>query len=188
MMLWKQYVVPVTVLGLVQTNTTPVITTLAGELTNLNVRQYDLVTNGQVLGAVMVYDPALTAAEVSRAETETQLFGGRMDIAIDGRRQTIDPDGSSIGRRGHRRHRAIEGVTDGGAGRRRENFHTQKRVGVHSRRRLELRRPGHRRRARQAGFAWRRRIQIARRGGVRPELDDFRLEKERRTGRRVIFQ
>ena len=89
MMLWKQYVVPVTVLGLVQTNTTPVITTLAGELTNLNVRQYDLVTNGQVLGAVMVYDPALTAAEVSRAETETQLFGGRMDIAIDGRRQTI---------------------------------------------------------------------------------------------------
>lgn len=89
MMLWRQYVVPVTVLGMVQTNVTAVISTVPGLLSNVTVKSFDLVTNGQPLATVVVYDPGLVEASVRKVRSEAMVFGERMEINLEGRRQAI---------------------------------------------------------------------------------------------------
>ena len=89
LLLWRQYVVPISVLGLVQTNSVQIVTTQAGLVSNLTVRQFDWVTNGQPLASVVVFDPEVTHAALIKAVSDSQIFGERMDINIDGRRQTI---------------------------------------------------------------------------------------------------
>jgi len=89
LLLWRQYVVPISVLGLVQTNSVQVVTTQAGLVTNMGVQQFDWVTNGQPIASVVVFDPEMTQAALIKAVSDSQIFGERMDINIDGRRQTI---------------------------------------------------------------------------------------------------
>src|ERR1041385_5287058 len=53
---WSTFVQPVSVVGLVETNSIAVITTSAGLLTGLEVNRFDEVTNGQVLGQADKFD------------------------------------------------------------------------------------------------------------------------------------
>src|ERR1051326_4197198 len=89
-MLWTNFVQPVAIVGMVETNAVNIVTTQAGLLTTLAVNRFDDVTNGQVIGEVAPYDPEQLKAELaaiaSTAAVKDAQAGvlewGKLDNAI----------------------------------------------------------------------------------------------------------
>lgn len=88
--MWSNFVQPVTTVGQVETNAVNVITTAAGLLTELTLNRFDEVTNGQVIGKVVLFDDEQINAELAAlasgaalADAKAQLVEwGKLDNAI----------------------------------------------------------------------------------------------------------
>lgn len=74
---WSTFVQPVSVVGLVETNSIAVITTSAGLLTGLEVNRFDEVTNGQVLGQVEMFDRQQIDAQLAALESANTMEKAR---------------------------------------------------------------------------------------------------------------
>ena len=77
---WTSLVVPVSMVGQVETNTVSVITTQAGLLTDLAVNRFDEVTNGQILGFVTPYDSEQIDAQLAAIASGINVLKARMDL------------------------------------------------------------------------------------------------------------
>ncbi len=78
--MWANYLQPVGIVGLVETNAVNVVTTQAGLLTKLELNRFDEVINGQVLCEVAPYDDDQLKAELGAIESSVNLIKARMDL------------------------------------------------------------------------------------------------------------
>src|SRR5260221_5903273 len=78
--MWTNYLQPVGIVGLVETNAVNVVTTSAGLLSKLELNRFDEVTNGQVLCEVVPYDEDQLKAELGAIESSVNLVKARMDL------------------------------------------------------------------------------------------------------------
>ena len=69
-LLWKNFVQPVGIVGLAETNAVNVVSTHDGLLTGLTVRRFQMVTQGQEVGLIANGDPKMLQAQVAVVETE----------------------------------------------------------------------------------------------------------------------
>src|SRR4051812_19237078 len=78
--MWTNFVQPVAIVGLVETNSVNITTTQAGLLTMLAVNRFDEVTNGQILGEVAIYDAEQMQAQFAAIESSVGLVKARMEL------------------------------------------------------------------------------------------------------------
>ena len=78
--MWTNFVQPVSMVGMVETNGVSVVTTQAGLLTDLVVNRFDEVTNGQVLGQVVPYDAEQMEAQLAATASTINVLKARMDL------------------------------------------------------------------------------------------------------------
>jgi len=78
--MWANYLQPVGIVGLVETNAVNVVTVQAGLLSKLDLNRFDVVSNGQVLCEVAPYDEDQLKAELGAIESSVNLVKARMDL------------------------------------------------------------------------------------------------------------
>jgi len=80
-MLWRNYVLPANVVARVEVVQSQIMTSVPGKLVDLRVKQYQRVTKGQVIGALVATNPETTAAEVAAAHADLTVQKAQMIVA-----------------------------------------------------------------------------------------------------------
>lgn len=78
--MWRNYVVPPTVLAEVEPMTANVISTQAGILTTLKVERFQRVTNGQEIGQIVILEPNILTASLGAIQADLNVMRSRMEV------------------------------------------------------------------------------------------------------------
>lgn len=78
--LWKNFVQPVGIVGLAETNAVNIVSTIDGLLGNLNVQRFQMVTQGQVLGTIENVETRLFQAEVAVDQADLEVLRERLMV------------------------------------------------------------------------------------------------------------
>ena len=78
--LWRNYVLPAGMVGMVQTNTVSITFSEPGEITDIFVKPFDTVTNGQPLCVIRPYSPELTRASLDKIAADMNVLRGRLAL------------------------------------------------------------------------------------------------------------
>lgn len=78
--LWKQYILPPTILGEVQATRATIVSAIDGTVADLKVELLQPVTNGQALAVVSALEPDQLEAELAAIEADLRLMQARMDL------------------------------------------------------------------------------------------------------------
>lgn len=78
--LWRSYVLPASIVGMVQTNTVSITYVQPGLITDIFVKPFDIVTNGQPLCVIHPFSPELTRASMDKIAADMNLLRGRLAI------------------------------------------------------------------------------------------------------------
>ena len=79
--LWQNYIIPTNVVAHVEVVQSHIMTSVPGKLVAMNVQQFQRVTKGQVIGAIVATNPETTAAEISAAHADLKVQKTQMVIA-----------------------------------------------------------------------------------------------------------
>src|SRR2546423_191854 len=79
-LMWSNFVQPVSLVGQVETNSVNVVTTQAGLLTELALNRFDEVTNGQIIGQVELFDPEQLKAEIAALESADNVAKAKSEV------------------------------------------------------------------------------------------------------------
>jgi multidrug resistance efflux pump len=79
--LWQNYIIPTNVVAHVEVVQSHVMSSVPGKLVAMNVQQFQRVTKGQVIGAIVATNPETTAAEISAAHADLKVQKTQMVIA-----------------------------------------------------------------------------------------------------------
>ena len=88
--LWRNYVQPTEVLGMVEPNSTVVSTYLPGKLVGLTVKRFQRVKAGEVLGQVITTDPKVVEASLGLIRAQIGLIRSGMEPALGAARADLD--------------------------------------------------------------------------------------------------
>ena len=88
--LWRNYVQPTGVVGMVEPNTTVVTTFRPGKLVGLTVKRFQRVKAGDVLGQVITTDPQVVEASLGVIRAQITLIRSGMAPAIGAARADLD--------------------------------------------------------------------------------------------------
>lgn len=78
--LWRTYVLPASIVGMVQTNTVAILSAEPGVITDLFVKPFETVTNGQPLCVIRPFSPELTRAALDKITADMNVMRGRMAV------------------------------------------------------------------------------------------------------------
>jgi multidrug resistance efflux pump len=87
--LWRNYVQPIGVIGFAETNQVSVTSLTDGIIETLYVDSFQSVTQGQVIAIVTMTSPDLIRAQIVSAQADVQLMGDRMMIDHERVRQNL---------------------------------------------------------------------------------------------------
>ena len=88
--LWKNFVQPVGIVGLAQTNTVNVTCTVDGLIAQLAVEQFQTVTQGQVVAIVQNADADVVQAQSETAIAELEVMRDRIRIGLERAQQNYE--------------------------------------------------------------------------------------------------
>jgi len=77
---WSTLIQPISMVGMVETNTVTVMTAQAGLLTELTLNRFDEVTNGQVIGQIELFDADQIQAELTALGSRAALVGAEAEL------------------------------------------------------------------------------------------------------------
>src|SRR5262245_4788595 len=78
--LWKNYVQPIGVIGFAETNQVSVTSLSDGVIEQLYIESFQMVTQGQSIALVVGTAPDLLRAQVASAQSDLQVLDDRMKI------------------------------------------------------------------------------------------------------------
>jgi multidrug resistance efflux pump len=78
--LWRSYVMPASIVGMVQTNAVSITVAEPGLITDMFVKPFDEVTNGQPLCIVRPFSAELTRASMDKITADMNVLRGRLAI------------------------------------------------------------------------------------------------------------
>lgn len=78
--LWRSYVLPANIVGMVQTNAVAITVAEPGLITDMFVKPFDEVTNGQPLCVVRPFSAELTRASMDKITADMNVLRGRLAI------------------------------------------------------------------------------------------------------------
>jgi multidrug resistance efflux pump len=78
--LWRSYVMPASIVGMVQTNSVSITVAEPGLITDMFVKPFDEVTNGQPLCIVRPFSAELTRASIDKITADMNVLRGRLAI------------------------------------------------------------------------------------------------------------
>jgi multidrug resistance efflux pump len=79
-MLWRTYVLPASIVGMVQTNSVSITSAEPGMITDMFVKPFEGVTNGQLLCVVRPFSPELTRASMDKIAADMNVLRGRLAL------------------------------------------------------------------------------------------------------------
>ncbi len=78
--LWRNFLVPTSVIGEVETVRANVSTTENGQIAELNVDRFQVVRKGETIGSVLIQNPETTRASLAALESELNITKARMQL------------------------------------------------------------------------------------------------------------
>jgi multidrug resistance efflux pump len=78
--LWRSYVMPASIVGMVQTNSVSITVAEPGLITDLFVKPFDMVTNGQPLCILRPFSAELSRASTDKIAADMNVLRGRLAI------------------------------------------------------------------------------------------------------------
>jgi multidrug resistance efflux pump len=82
-MLWRNFVQPVGVVGIAETNAVNVVATQDGLLSALTVERFENVVEGQQIGQLINTDPELLKAQIASAQADVEVLRQRNEVDKD---------------------------------------------------------------------------------------------------------
>lgn len=90
LLLWRSYVQPTGIVGMVETDSTHIASIVPGKLAGLNVKRFQRVKAGEVLGQVLTTDPKVLEASLGVITAEINLIRSGMAPAVGQARIELD--------------------------------------------------------------------------------------------------
>ena len=78
--LWRSYVLPASIVGMVQTNSVSITCAQPGLISDLFVKPFETVTNGQPLCVIHPFSPELTRASMDKIAADMNVLRGRLAL------------------------------------------------------------------------------------------------------------
>lgn len=89
-LLWRSYVQPAGIVGMVETDSTQIASIVPGKIAGLNVKRFQRVKAGEVLGQVLTTDPKVLEASLGVITAEINLIRSGMSPAMDQARTDLN--------------------------------------------------------------------------------------------------
>ena len=78
--LWRTYVLPANLVGMVETNSVAITTAEPGVITEMFVSQFEEVTNAQPLCVIRPFSPELTRAALDKVAADLNVLRSRLSL------------------------------------------------------------------------------------------------------------